>query len=272
MALLMLKQFLIGLSHPILYGCLVALFLSACQTTTNPSSNDWQRLHIKGKVKQLEEWNYNSYTAFMNEKHHTRQTSWFSEQGLLTKGLFYKTNNKLLWTHYTYQLDSVWVRRTLQVNSGAEQTQNYWLYELNAQGQQQKLTSLLLDTSVFYKITVDFNAQHLPQKLVYSDKVNPTIVPCTIHRTYNEQMKIQEELVYVYDKANEQCHPNPTTSTYTYNEQGDIEREKIVYYNGSKKTYSYQYRYDQTGNWVHRLHYQGDDVIKATKRTFLYYE
>ncbi|MGH1335221.1 MAG: hypothetical protein ACRBFS_03770 [Aureispira sp.] len=268
----MLQYFLRPLSNPIFYSCcLIALFLGAC-TSTNPPSNDWQRLHLNGKVKQFEEWTYSSYATFTNEQHNNRQTNWFSKEGFLNKGLFYQTDNQLRWTHYTYQSDSIWVRRTLQVDGGAEQNQNYWLYELNAQGQQKKLTSLLLDTSVFYRINVDFNEQQLPKTLIYSEKIDPTIVPCEVHRTYTEQGKVQEELVYVYDKANAQCSTQPTTSTYTYNEQGDIEREKVIYYNGKEEIYSYQYRYDQAGNWTNRLHYAGDKVIEVTKRQFFYYE
>lgn len=267
----MLRQLLIAPSTQVLYSCIVmSLLVSAC-TKTKPSSSDWQRLNLKSKVMQLQEWSYNSYQAFTKKQHKSQQTNFFSEKGMLTKTVFYENSNRLIWTYYTYKPDSVWVRKTLQVNGGMEQNQNYWLYELNENGQQEVLTSLLLDSSIFHKITLQFNEKQLPVKMVYTEKRNPTSVPCEIHKEYNEQGQVIKELIYVYDKANQQCHPTPSQSTYTYNEQGDILRENITYYNGSQNSYSYQYQYDSLGNWINCLHYEGDQVIEVTRREFTYF-
>lgn len=269
---MMQKQFLWTPHHPIFYYCLMGLFLFSACTKDVPNSNDWERLHLQDKVQQFEQWNYSSYNAFNNDQHASRQVNWFSNQGLLEKGVFYESNHRLRWTHYTYHADSVWIRRTLQIDGREEQNQNYWLYELNKYGQQKTLTSLLLDTSVFYKINISFNEQQLPTTLDYSDKKNPNIIPCQAQRSYNEQLQLIQEKVYVYDKANQQCSPQPTISTYTYNEQGHILREKTVYFNGTEEIYSYQYQYDDKGNWTTRIHYKGDEVVEATKRKFTYYD
>ena len=179
------KQFSWKVHHPIFYYCLMGLFLFNACTTTVPSSNDWERSQLKGKVQQLEEWNYSSYAAFNNNQHASRQINWFSNQGMLDKGVFYESNNQLRWTHYTYSVDSVWIRRTLQVDGGVEQNQNYWLYELNEYGQQKTLTSLLLDTSVFYKINISFNEEQLPITLDYTNKKNAYFLLC-IHINDNK--------------------------------------------------------------------------------------
>lgn len=268
---MMQQQFSWNIPHPIFYYCLMSLCLLSACTTNVPDSNDWKRLQLNGNVQQVEEWNYSSYNAFNNNQHASRQTNWFSDQGMLTKGVFYENNNRLHWTHYTYSADSVWIRRTLQVDGGIEQNQNYWLYQLNEYGQQKTLTSLLLDSSVFYKINVSFNEQQLPVTLDYSDKKNPAIIPCQTQKSYNEQQQIVQETMYVYDKANQQCSPTPTVYTYRYNEQGHVLREKIVYFNGTEESYSYQYQYDDQGNWTTRIHYKGDEVVEATKRAFVYY-
>lgn len=258
-------------SSQCLFLGLILLLLGAC-TTKQDHFNDWQQLHLEGKVKHLEEWTYSSYAAFNKNQHRAQEKTWFSKEGLLHKNVFHEPSGRLIWTYYHYQKDSVWVRRTFKDIDRPEQTQNYWLYELNQYGQQEVLTSLLLDSSIFHKITISYNSKQQPNNMVYSEKKDPSLVPCQIDRTYNEEGLVQQELTYVYDRSNQQCFQKPTTATYTYNEQGDILRENILYYTGAKESYSYQYRYDTLGNWINRLHYKGDKVIEVTKRRFAYYQ
>lgn len=253
------------------YWAILFFGATACSPSI-PTTNDWARMHLKGQVQTLEEWSYPSYPAFQSQQHSLHQKSWFSEQGQLSQGVHYETENRRLWSHYTYKGDSVWIRRALQENGGPEQNQNYWLYELNQYGQQQVLTSLQLDTSIFYTISITFNEHQLPSLLTYSNQLQPSLVPCQVKRTYNEQLQVIQEEVTIYNKTTQQCHPQPTISIYQYNEQGDIEREKISYYNGAEGNYSYQYQYDATGNWITRLHYKGDKVVEVTKRELVYWK
>lgn len=262
--LLKIKQHLVYWM-PILLG-----IVSACSPSI-PSNSDWERLHLRGQVHHFEEWTYSSYKAFQNQQHNLHQKSWFNKQGQLTQVVHYETENRLWWSYYTYKEDSVWIRRALQVDGGAEQNQNYWLYELNQHGQQKVLTSLQMDTSIFHTITITYNEQHLPSLLTYSNQLRPEIVPCQVQRTYNEQAQVVQEAVTLYDETTQQCHSQPTVSTYQYNEQGDIEREKIVYHNGKEENYSYQYQYDATGNWTTCLNYAGDQVIEVSQRKLVYY-
>ncbi len=249
---------------------LLAFFMGACGQPS--SSTDWQRSGLKGNVQQLEEWHYSSYQDFLNQQYSRHQEFWFSNKGFLTKEVAYQSNNRLWWSYYHYQSDSVWIRKTLQTEGGKERNQSFWLYELDERGEQKVVTSLLLDTSVYYKLTVQFNEEHLPVEYIYSEQREPQKVPCRVVKQYNKKKQVQRETAYGFNPATQQCNPTPHISTFTYNEQGHVKRETINYANGTQGNFSYQYQYDSIGNWTNCLYYEGDQVIEVTKRALYYYE
>lgn len=253
----------------LLYCCFL---LGATACTTTPPQNDLDRMSLRGPVELMEEWTYNGYENFKRNRYDSHTVTRFNANGSLRKIGYYTPNEQeMYWTTYHYLEDSVWMRTTLEINGDSEHPQNYSLYLLNRQGQQQTIYSIFLDSSINYRADVVYNDEGLPSEITYSDAQYPANIPCKVLKTYNKEGQLKTEDTYVFNADLGVCRETPTHSTFTYNEQGDVDREVAVFFNGAKQLHSYQYQYDSVGNWTRRMHYQGDNVVGMTKRTLQYF-
>lgn len=250
----------------------INLLLSGCSSST-VNINDWQRMNLKQSVKQIDIITYNTYEDLMKKQNALKSLIRFNEQGLISKSARFAANGQTNWSKYTYSNDSVWVVESIESNRNLEAPQNYWLYKINDQGAQLSITSILIDSSINFHIDMDINAQGTANAVYYSQQRNPSYVPCTIEKEYNEQQQLIIERTYSYDPTTQDCATTFKHSKFTYNEQGDVLREVMYDVNDQKiGSHSYKYTYDDTGNWTQRLHYAGDTPQEVIMRTFSYFD
>ncbi|WP_264788180.1 hypothetical protein [Aureispira anguillae] len=229
-------------------------------------------MNLKDKVQQIDELNYPSYQDLMQKSNAKKSFTRFNEEGLIINSAIYNNNNTMLWMKYLYQGDSIWINETIEVANKVEHPQAYWLYQLDKNGAQKSITSILIDSSVNFHIDLEVNSDGNATNIAYSQQKHPAHVPCQITKTYDAQGQIKEELSYHYDDIRKRCREQATQSLFKVNEQGDIIREIITTYDGRKRNHSYTYTYDKKGNWTQRLHYLGDDVQEVIIREFTYYD
>lgn len=255
-----------------LIGLLCWWICSCSSGSKNPCFNDWQRMNLKGSVKQIDLKKYYSYQDLLQKLPPEKSFIRFNEKGLITQNAVFVAEGKIHWTRYDYREDSVYLVESTELANKGERKQSYWWYTLDARGAQTAVTSVLLDSSVNFHIDMILNEDGNPTEIIYSQQIYPTYMPCRIVKTYDKNGKIKEELAYLYNETTRQCNEdNPNKTVFKLNEQGDIEREIVHFANGTKQTHSYQYKYDEKGNWTEKLHYNGDIAEDVIFRNFTYY-
>jgi len=109
-------------------------------------------------------------------------------------------------------------------------------------------------------------------EIVYSQQKHPRHLPCKISKVYDKNGAIKEEFSYRYNNILEHCDKKPTHSIFKNNKYGHIKRENMTTHDGRERVYSYQYEYDEQGNWTQRIHYTGEDSGEIILRTLTYYK
>lgn len=254
---------------------LLILILITCFTNCSNKAkriNDWQRMYLNGRVQQIDELKYPSYQDLQRKQNAQKSFTRFTTDGLIAKSGIYMGANDILWMKYEYKNDSVWIVESREINSKNDYPQAYWLYQLDAYGAQKSITSILIDSSINFHIDMEVNDAGEATEIVYSQQKHPAHVPCKINKVYNEDGTIKEEFSYRYNDILEQCAEKPTHSVFKINKYGHVERENMVTYDGRKRVFSYQYQYDEQGNWIQRIHYTGDNAGEVILRELTYYK
>lgn len=254
----------------LIFTVLIISFLSCSKESKK--INDWQRMNLKGRIQQIDESKYPSYQALQLKQAPQKSFTRFTVNGLINKSGIYMGEKDILWMKYDYRGDSVWIEETRELNSKNEYPQAYWLYKVDPYGAQTSITSILIDSSINFHIDMDINENGNATEIRYSQQKYPTHVPCKITKVYNDDGSIKEEFTYRYNQILEKCNEEANHSVFTINEQGHVEREKMTTYDGRKRVYSYQYKYDDQGNWTQRIHYTGDEAGEVIIRNLTYYK
>jgi hypothetical protein len=227
---------------------------------------------LNGRVQQIDELKYPTYQDLQKKQNAQKSFTRFSIEGLISKSGTYMGPKDILWMKYEYKSDSVWIVESREINNKNDYPQAYWLYKINPYGAQQSITSILIDSSINFYIDMEVNQAGNATEIIYSQQKYPAQVPCKISKVYDENGVIKEEFSYRYNNIIEQCAEKPNHSIFKVNKYGHIEQEKMVTYDGRNRTYSYQYEYDEQGNWTQRIHYTGIDAGAVTLRELTYYK
>jgi len=229
-------------------------------------------MNLRDRVQQVDELKYPTFQDYKKNQNAKKSFTRFTTDGLISKSGIYMGANDILWMKYEYKNDSVWIVESREINSNNDYPQAYWLYKIDPYGAQRSITSILLDSSINFHIETEVNAAGQATEIIYSQQKHPTFVPCKVRKIYDKNGSIKEELSYRYNSISEQCAENPTHSIFTTNKYGHVERENITSYDGKEFIYSYQYEYDEQGNWTQRIHYIGNDSKEVTLREVTYYK
>lgn len=251
------------------------ILLNTCFISCSNNSkkiNDWQRMELSGRIQQIDELKYPSFRDFQQKRNAQKSFTRFTTEGLISKSGIYMGENDILWMKYEYKGDSVWIVESREINSKNDFPQSYWLYKIDPYGVQQSITSILIDSSINFHIDTEVNEDGKVTEIVYSQQKHPTHVPCKISKVYKEDGTIKEEFSYRYNNILEQCDETPSHSVFKTNKYGHVERENMTTFDGRKRVYSYQYEYDDQGNWTQRIHYIGEDSGEVILREFTYYK
>lgn len=234
---------------------------------------DWQRMNLKDQIQQIDELTYASYVDLRQQNSTKKSLTRFKKNGLISSSGIYRSDNSMLWMKYIYSenLDSIWINEVIEIGNRNEHPQAYWVYELDKNGAQTAITSILIDSSINFHIDLTTNKDGNATEITYSKQRSPNRIPCRISKVYDEKGYIKEELTYRYDEIRKKCAEHPTTSIFKVNENGDIVRESLTTYDGRKRSHSYHYDYDDKGNWIQRTHYTGGTVMDIVVRKLTYY-
>lgn len=255
--------------------CLLAvLFFSlyGCSNSNKGQFNDWQRMNLKGNIKQIDIKKYATYEALLQKLEPEKSFVRFDENGLITQNATFLKNEQIHWIRYDYREDSVYLKEVRTLANKTEHPQAYWWYKLDERGAQIAITSILLDSSINFHIDMETNEDGNATEIIYSKQRYPTYMPCRVTKIYDENGKIKEELTYPYSEITRKCEEQANRTVFKLNQQGDVERETTTFSNGQKQVHSYQYQYDEQGNWTQKIHYAGDIAEDVVFRTFSYYK
>ena len=247
------------------------LSLSSCSNRNKGPFNDWQRMNLKGKVKQIDFKRYATYEALIQKLEPEKSFVRFDEKGLITQNATFLKNEQIHWIKYDYREDSVYLKESRAIGK-TEHPQAYWWYKLDERGAQIAITSILLDSSINFHIDMETNENGNATEIACSKQKYPTYMPCRVSKIYDENGKIKEELTYPYNETTKKCEEEPNRTVFKLNEKGDVERETTTFVNGTKQVHSYQYKYDEQGNWIEKIHYAGDFAEDVVFRTLNYYK
>ncbi len=235
--------------------------------------NDLIRMNLKGLVRQVDETKFNNYKDFQKNLNPQKSFIRFDEEGFITKRAQFLLNNQIQWSFYNYMGDSVWIKDIRETANHQEHIMNYMLYKTDDRGAQTAVTSILLDSSINYHIEMQTNSDGNATDIVYSKVKHPLYFPCRIIKKYNALGQSTEELTYNHNKSTGLCEEHPVKSIFKMNEQGDVLRQKIYIKNEKNATTnSWEYKYDSEGNWIYKLHYEGDTPKEVLIRELSYFK
>lgn len=207
-------------------------------------NNDWNKLGLKGRVKQITETSVNG-----NENNAPEQTSYiFLENGMLaTIETSYNINL------FTYQNNNS--VKVLILNKKDNKTSEYEFpfvknSHYNEQGQLKQM-NFSLPTTYFY------DNQGACSKIIYEDEYPDNLATVTCLYTRNSQGDI--------------CSIDTETVFYEQNTDSSGKMVKGAKQETTKETCSIEYQYDDHGNWISMLAEKCSNNYIKTKRSIEYY-
>jgi len=258
--------------HISLLSIVFSLFLTSC-SEEKKNINDWKRMNLKGKIKQIDVLKYPTYQDLRENQNGQKGFIRFNKKGLIVKSATFVKENLIHWMKYQYKGDSVWIDESKEIANRTDNMQAHWLYKINEQGVQVAITAYFIDSTVNYHIDAEIDADGKTTEIAYSQQRYPERMPCHISKVYDDKGNLKEELTYHYNEITKTCEKTPIRSIFTVNEHGDIIREIIHMKDGRKRTpHSYQLNYDENGNWIEKIHYTGDYTNEVIIRKFTYFE
>jgi hypothetical protein len=257
--------------HISLLSIIFSLFLTSC-SEDKKNINDWNRMNLKGRIKQIDLLKYPTYEDLRKNKNAQKSFIRFTDNGLIIKSATFIKSNLIHWMKYQYYGNSVWIDESKELDNKVNQIQAHWLYKINDQGAQVEVTAYFIDSTINYHIDAEIDADGKTTEITYSQQRYPDRIPCRISKIYDDNRNLKEELSYRYNKITRTCEKTPTRSTFTVNEQGDIVREVIHTKDGRKRPpHSYKLNYDKKDNWIEKIHYTGDYTNEVIIRKFTYF-
>lgn len=207
-------------------------------------NNDWNKLGLKGRVKQITEISIRG-----NENNAPEQTSYiFLENGMLaTIETSYNINL------FTYQSNNS--VKVLILNKKDNKTSEYEFpfvknSHYNEQGQLIQM-NFSLPTTYFY------DNQGACSKIIYEDEYPDNLATVTCFYTRNSQGDI--------------CSIDTETVFYEQNTDSSGKMVKGAKQETTKETCSIEYQYDDHGNWISMLAEKCSNNYIKTKRSIEYY-
>jgi len=251
---------------------LIICLLISCQKNNPSYITDWKRMNLKGKVKQINKKVYNSYQDLMQKRDGNKVIMRFDSAGLMKDHASYLPSGQVHWLKYSYMNDSVLVEEFRELQNGNEVWQGSWVYELTADGFQQKEERILVSGEVGYIRESSRSNNGKTVTMEYSQQRYPDRMPCKVIQFYNEKDWLVKEKLFVYNTKKENCEETPIVFIKKNNEKGHLIREKNLGKAGKVIAQTvYKYKYDDKGNWTERMTYINDQVTHVVFRKLTYY-
>lgn len=255
-------------------GLVTFFFISSCNfSAPPPEMSDWKQLQLKGKVKEIQETIYPNYAATQMKQPSYKVVSRFDTSGMLHDNATYLPSGQVRWIKYSYSQDSVIAEKYQELQNGKEIWQGSLIYILDERRAQKEVIDILVSRKVGHRIQITTNAAGYNIGFNYVDRMFPERVPCRVERQLNEDNQTLQESVWIYNPAEENCFEEPAVVKRANNEQGHMLAEKSFDIEGKslfEKTY--QYKYDDQGNWTERLTYTNEIAGGVSIRKIIYYD
>ena len=248
---------------------LTTLFLLAGKASFGQvAPTDWQKMNLKGKVKAMTEIIYVASEKFgkiEKDKIIIKYEYSFHENGYLAYQNVYNSEDKLM-DRTTFEYDA---QNNLIEGTRYDKNNKIALRSIYTTHKQDKSTTIKCytsDGSLTGHYTQRYNAQKLLQETIYREpmvgkeayqydaKGGLVYIGCT-----HPELGLELEEIFVVDAQN-----NEIKKTSLRYEAGKVHHKILS---------SYQYTYDEKGNWTTCIQFETETNIayKITERTYTYY-
>ena len=269
---------------------LVFLGILSCQSDSpkepiHPTSpkkelkiNDCKLKGLRGKVAKVIEKSYQSPAEVLADDPYSIAQTSFRPDGNIKEMLIEMRNSERNTFTYAYFEDSIIVRSLKTIGDSILDRQ-FFVYLQSPDGVRYKMFSFNANRQLLLSSTILSNDAGLPieNQNIVANKENLNKIPCKEQFGYDEQGFLTAETWFRYNTKTGNCEPSNTLRSYKNDAMGNCIKELIV----KDETmilgkYSYQYKYDDKGNWTEKTSYldtkEGQKIKSVMLREFYFFD
>lgn len=247
-------------------------------TPTEWKVTDCMLKGLKGKVKTVIEKAYETAADVLADDPFSIAQTVFRPDGNIREMLVEMKSSERNTFTYAYLSDSILVRSIKTLGDSILDKQ-FFVYLHRKDGVRYKMLSFNKNRQLLLSATILSNEAGFPieNQNIVAHKDNLDKMPCKEQFGYDAHGFLTEETWFRYNPKTGNCEPSNTLRRYTNDARGNCIKELIVK-DGTQLlgSYSYQYKYDDMGNWTEKTSFSdfkdGKRIKSVIIREFEFFE